>query len=320
MKKLLVTVAAILAIALLTGCPGAPKDTDDAGGNSGSGSGSGTGNNGNGSGGGSGSGTATPTRTKATNKFGEWEGVYEVGDIVFSDGSATPYSNTLSLSDAQKGAAIAIIFYKGTALNNPGVSKTRTLGMGICQSPGPIDWCTAEANAKNLKILTTEVNVRYYSTDSSSKNDGSNNFARIGEFLVNPDKRYDPQEDDTGNPDLYPVFYFAKNYKTYEGSHVAESSFENGWYIPSIAELKELWKSFTTVKAANTLCGGTEFRIRDDGDNILWYWSSSYTNDCDEQSAATINLEDGDASAHKKSLSTSQYYAPKIYGLVIREF
>ena len=38
MKKLLVTVAAILAIALLTGCPGAPKDNDDSGGNSGSGS------------------------------------------------------------------------------------------------------------------------------------------------------------------------------------------------------------------------------------------------------------------------------------------
>ncbi len=311
MKKVLFGLIVVLMTLALAGCK-KPTDGENSSNNSDGAAGNGGGNNG--------SGAATPTRKKATGKLGEWEGVYEVGDIVFTDGSATPYSANLTLTDTQKAGAIAIIFYKGSGLNNPGASKTRTLGMGICQSTGPINWCTDEANAKNLKIFTTEVNVRYYSTDPSSKNDGSNNFARIGEFLVNPDKRYDPQEDDTGNPDLYPVFYFAKNYKTYEGSHVAGSSFENGWYIPSIAELLELWKSFTTVKAANTLCGGTEFRIRDDGDNILWYWSSSYTNDCDEQSAATINLEDGDASAHKKSQSTSQYYAPKIYGLVIREF
>ena len=47
-------------------------------------------------------GTKAPTETKA------------VGDIVFTDGSATPYSADLELTDEQKAAAIAVIFYAGT--------------------------------------------------------------------------------------------------------------------------------------------------------------------------------------------------------------
>ncbi|MBR6215439.1 MAG: hypothetical protein IKQ84_03430, partial [Spirochaetaceae bacterium] len=44
-------------------------------------------------------GLKTPTETKA------------VGDIVFTDGSASPY--TEELTDEQKAAAIAVIFYVG---------------------------------------------------------------------------------------------------------------------------------------------------------------------------------------------------------------
>ena len=47
-------------------------------------------------------GTKAPSEAKA------------VGDIVFSDGSATPYSADLELTDEQKAAAIAVIFYAGT--------------------------------------------------------------------------------------------------------------------------------------------------------------------------------------------------------------
>ncbi|MCR5385682.1 MAG: DUF285 domain-containing protein, partial [Treponema sp.] len=41
-----------------------------------------------------------------------------VGDIVFKDGSAMASSDIASITDAQKEAAIAVIFYKGTRLNN----------------------------------------------------------------------------------------------------------------------------------------------------------------------------------------------------------
>lgn len=42
----------------------------------------------------------------------------EVGDIVFNDGSATPYTTELTLTPEQKDAAIAVIFYVGTGLNS----------------------------------------------------------------------------------------------------------------------------------------------------------------------------------------------------------
>ena len=118
MKKVLFGLIVVLMTLALAGCK-KPTDGDGSSNGSNGAAGNGGGNNGSGDG----SGAATPTRKKATGKLGEWEGVYEVGDIVFSDGSATPYSNTLSLSDAQKGAAIAIIFYKGTTLNKPGTKN-----------------------------------------------------------------------------------------------------------------------------------------------------------------------------------------------------
>ena len=57
MKKLLVTVAAILAIAMLTGCPGSPDDTGGSDNTSGNGSSATAGTDQGGSGGGSGSGS-----------------------------------------------------------------------------------------------------------------------------------------------------------------------------------------------------------------------------------------------------------------------
>ena len=60
---------------------------------------------------GSGSGGSQSGRTKVEGKIGEYGYPYEVGDIVFKDGSATPYSSGLELNDSKKAAAIAIISF-----------------------------------------------------------------------------------------------------------------------------------------------------------------------------------------------------------------
>ena len=59
-------------------------------------------------------GSKTPTETKA------------VGDIVFTDGSASPYND--ELTDEQKAAAIAVIFYVGDENDTLGA---KTLGVGL---------------------------------------------------------------------------------------------------------------------------------------------------------------------------------------------
>ena len=79
----------------------------------------------------------------------------EVGDIVFKDGTATPYTSGMSLTKKQKNAAIAIIFYKGKGLNNGSDTSTiRTLGVGLKHSKTGLAWCTESADAYGKNITT----------------------------------------------------------------------------------------------------------------------------------------------------------------------
>ena len=84
-------------------------------------------------------GTKNPTTAKA------------VGDIVFSDGSATAYTSELTLTDEQKSKAVAVIFYVGTECSND--SASRTLGVGLQNATG--DGNTLEWAPYNTTGYTT---------------------------------------------------------------------------------------------------------------------------------------------------------------------
>ena len=71
---------------------------------------------------GNGSGATTYIGTKAPSE------AKAVGDIVFSDGSATPYTSELTLTNEQKSKAVAVIFYAGSASDTLGA---KTLGVGL---------------------------------------------------------------------------------------------------------------------------------------------------------------------------------------------
>lgn len=60
-----------------------------------------------------------------------------------------------------------------------------------------------------------------------------------------------------------------KNYKGQANSHVSGTDFENGWYLPTISELYDIWKVKVTVDDKSYLCGGSQFS------NVWWYLSSS---------------------------------------------
>jgi len=198
----------------------------------------------------------------------------EVGDIVFKDGSATPYTAGLTLSDEQKKAAIALIFYKGTGLNSdnsngtPNTETVRTLGVGLKQVRG-CAWCSPAAGAysackypasaagdygrdKYIETILCErgdddSGVRTFTGDKN----GSNNLEQIAAFLG--------ENNDTGVGEnstktsaeaavLYPAFYFAKNYKeeiigSEATSRVAGTAYEDGWYLPSVAELSRIYSN-----------------------------------------------------------------------------
>lgn len=222
-----------------------------------------------------------------------------VGDIVFNDGSAMPYADFGALAsddkrNALKPYAIALIFYKGTGLNSDaddGTSDTttvRTLGVGLNHYSSGQTWCLTSAKAYNNKIetilcLSTGSNGSF---DFTNDKNGSDNLEQIAAFLgVSNDTGVglNSTKSEEEAAELYPAFYFAKNYKNEKTGSESESripsgsEFETGWYLPSIAELFQIYakgkgadKVFDIDAASEALGGGSfEGKI---------YWSSSQDN------------------------------------------
>lgn len=191
-------------------------------------------------------GTKSPTDPKAVN------------DIVFSDGSATPYTSGLTLTDAQKNAAVAVIFYKGTECSVDG--STRTLGVGLKRSPYYMQWCLDTANGYNTNITTIQCTPSGSAgayTFTGDK-DGSDNLSQIAAFLVG--------NNDTGTAGNYPAFEYAKNYGSTNG---CTGAYASGWYLPSIAELYQIYNLRANIDAAFALCGLTN------NFSGTGFWSSS---------------------------------------------
>ena len=217
-------------------------------------------------------------RTEVNGKIGKFESPYEVGDIVFNDGSAIPYSTELTLTAEQKSAAIAIIFYKGKGLNNGNDTATnRTLGVGL-KHDRYVAWCQESVAAEDKEITTIECEFsgnkgNYIFTDSTAnRRNGSNNLELIGEFLSTIDGVTDDTTGD-GAATRYPAFYFAKNYKN-TATNLKGTSYETGWYLPSFAELYQIYycsknsQNAVDVDVVSELCNGDKFGYE-------WYLSST---------------------------------------------
>lgn len=201
--------------------------------------------------------------------YGEKSHPDSVGDIVFADGTATAWREGLTLTEEQKKAAVAVIFYVGTECSND--SASRTLGVGLRNATdegNALAWCTSSANAYSMSITTIQCDSDGGAGEHTFTGDldGSDNLEQIGAFL-----RENGIPDDTADEENYPAFYFAKNYAEAEGSNVRGTVFESGWYLPSIAELFQIWKERERVNAAIEACGGTKFYLS----NSYSYWSSS---------------------------------------------
>ncbi len=215
-----------------------------------------------------------------------------VGDIIFNDGSAMAYTDFDAITDTsvkneKKTAAIALIFYKGTDLNSddddgsPDTTTTRTLGVGLKHDISGLAWCIngAAAHSKNISTIQCTPSGSAGSFTFTGDKNGSDNLSQIADFLQ---AASDATDDTTGEEaaDRYQAFYFAKNYKKQKiGSETASriptiSEFENGWYLPSIAELFQIYvngkgeSKVFDIDAASQALGGDTF-------GTSAYWSSS---------------------------------------------
>lgn len=229
----------IASFAVFTSC----VNPASSGGNSG-------GNGGNSGGGGGGErkiisyiGKKAPTEQK------------NAGDIVFSDGSATPYNINLSLTREQKAKVIAVIFYAGTECSDDG--RIRALGIGLHQC-GNVSWCEPKSNGYNTNIESIQC-----SKELKGIKDGSGNFSSIRSFLT---QKGIP--DDTAIESYYPAFYAAKNYG--DNLHAStDIKYIENWYLPSAAEGWKIIDNLQLIKNVCSLCGVSDF------DELVGFWTSS---------------------------------------------
>jgi hypothetical protein len=180
-----------------------------------------------------------------------------VGDIVFSDGSATPYTADLTLTEEQKSKAVAVIFYAGSASDTLGA---KTLGVGLKNATGGsnnLAWAKNGVNGFSTNI--TAIQCKPSSEKAATAKftgdlDGSNNWQALCDAVSD--------EETSGN---YPAWEWVNAYAT---KNSLAGSYTNGWYLPTLAELSMLYRVKDTVNSALEKAGGT--KIADAA-----YWSSS---------------------------------------------
>ena len=185
-----------------------------------------------------------------------------VGDIVFNDGSATPYSEDLTLTDDEKNAAIAVIFYVGSTGDTLGA---KTLGVGL-KNTGiynvPV-WAISSAAGYSTNITAIQCDgegTKATAATFTGDLDGSDNWQALCNAVS-----------DEGISGNYPAWEWVNAYAT---ENSLEGSYANGWYLPTLAELSMLYREKGTVNSALEKAGGTA--IADTG-----YWSSSQASDED---------------------------------------
>ena len=190
-------------------------------------------------------GTKLPTATKA------------VGDIMFNDGSATPYSNGLSLHIDQKAAAVAVIFKTASG---------KAYGVGLKQKQDA--WADTEARALAFNTIS----------DTYDLDDGKRCMQSI-------------EASPAFRELTFPAMWWASNYQddiTNEGIYTSD------WYLPARNELKAVYNNKSTIDSVITLLTSTYAdSYITDGTGGSLYWSATNASDATNGLAWCVNFSNG---------------------------
>ena len=234
--------------------------------------------------------------TKNTTLYAKWivgtkSAPDTVGDIVFTDGSATPYSEGLTLTDEQKAAVVAVIFYAGSESDMLG---KKTLGVGLHKSEQKYAWAAGKTEFTGLEIaisgktaLESREDTAEFQTadtagtwdiDTSTFVDGSKGWEVICEVDENAASNAETN---------YPAFYWCNTY----GSTYSLSGYEEGWYMPTLAEFSMMYRVIDNLDSA-ILCAGGDKLLTNDGTHYL---TSNQFPGWDHELAYTFSFKDARA-------------------------
>lgn len=228
---------------------------------------------------------------------------YEVGDIVFTDGSSEQYVTGKVLNDEQKEEAVAIIFYKGTGVNNGSDTTTvRTLGVGLTASSFTMKWHSYSGNEPK-KGAAGSLNVSVTDGNGASGYAYRNNI--VEEMTGYKNGKDSRNKLGTISFDYCPPMLWVSKY-AYSEDLVGE--YAEGWYLGTLKEFCYLAQTIKNGKISPIL---TALGRKDFTNMSVWTcsrnggWDASYY----------IGLGSGGFASYYANTDSRQQYA-----IAIREF
>lgn len=202
--------------------------------------------------------TVTCGETSKTVDFKvvETEKCFEIGDIILTDGTKVSVNDVETYTIDENNKPIGVI--ASTAYGN-GVGKA----VGLQKSSSALEWAPEDTTGYNTvftNIVCTpsqEGSGAALTATFTGDIDGSDNWEYI--CSIDPEGTRDPANN-------YPAFNFALTYGTQAG--LTETDYENGWYVPSVAELCDVYTNKEVVQTSLNAAGG--FTL-----GTSHYWSSS---------------------------------------------
>ena len=190
---------------------------------------------------------------------------YKVGDIILTDGTKVSVNNvaTYTIDENNKPIGVVAMIY-----DYYGVPAPKVIGLQGAANIMLADNITGY-NTKFTNIVCIPSQTGYDYSDAAltatftGDTDGSDNWEEI--CAVDPEGTKDAATN-------YPAFNFANTYGTTAG---LTGGYENGWYVPSIAELCEVYKNKDVIQTSLTKASGFTFVTNV---STCWYWSSSLPN------------------------------------------
>ena len=223
-------------------------------------------------------GTKAPTEARA------------VGDIIFTDGSACPY--TATLTDEQKSQAVAVIFYAGTE----GEYYYQYLGTtprGVALNITDTEYKKAVSDAQGWDYLNNTSWLYLQNWDYENKGHMVYDDSNASYLYDGLQVRDYLKENFTDYPSNYPGCAYCEEYNK------NEATFNKDWYMPSFAELDCLFGAKSIVNQAFTAIG------RDTIDQILSnIYLYEYVWDINEASDIYVFYSDEQALCHGSSVDT----------------
>lgn len=183
---------------------------------------------------------------------------YAVGNIILTDGTKVSVNEveTYSPDNANKPIGVVAMISDIYGVSTPKV-------IGLQKSASGLKWAPSSTTGYGKKftnIVCTPSKTgpgAALTATFTGDTDGSDNWAEICDV--------DPEG--TANATTnYPAFNFANTYGATAG--LTGTGYENGWYVPSIAELCEVYKNKEAIQTSLTKANG--FNIGTSN-----YWSSS---------------------------------------------